>query len=112
MTDSAWRQLGNCAEPANGEAGIVDPNIFYPDDLREIKGDPLEHGSIKAARAICEGCVVLGNCLDEGLSGGVRSSIWGGAYFDSRGKMHGADRSIEPLTRDEVRVRLRDRARR
>lgn len=55
-----WMERGLCAQ--------TDPEAFYPD-----KG-----GSTRAAKTVCVGCPVRGECLDYALARDERFGIWGG----------------------------------
>src|SRR5713226_10454164 len=49
--DEAWRSRAACSE--------VDPDLFFPVG---VTGPALSH--IAAAKAVCEGCDVRGDCLE------------------------------------------------
>lgn len=63
----AWMACGNCVG--------LDPNLFFPErgaDTRE-------------ARAVCEGCEVLDECLEFGMN--IKWGIWGGKSERERRKL-------------------------
>jgi WhiB family transcriptional regulator, redox-sensing transcriptional regulator len=58
--DRSWRDYANCLG--------VDPDLFFP-----------ERGDTSAdAKAVCRGCVVREECLEDALGNGERFGVWGG----------------------------------
>lgn len=55
----------------------VDPETFFP--------DPSDRHGVAAARAICKGCPVAAECLEESLALDARYGIWGGLTPHERG---------------------------
>ena len=55
-----WQDEGNCLG--------ADPDLFFPSP-----GD-----SLKAAKAVCNSCVVRAECLEYALENGEKYGIWGG----------------------------------
>jgi WhiB family redox-sensing transcriptional regulator len=62
-----WRLSAVCAQ--------TDPEAFFPE-----KG-----GSPAAAKAVCAGCPVTGECLEWALANDVRYGVWGGLSAPQRG---------------------------
>ena len=58
--DEPWKAQANCAG--------VDPDLFFPE-----RGD-----SVKAAKAVCQGCAVRAECLDYALRLGIKFGVFGG----------------------------------
>jgi WhiB family redox-sensing transcriptional regulator len=56
----SWQQLANCTG--------IDPDLFFP----ALGGDPVR------AKAVCAGCVVRQQCLDDALERDEWSGVWGG----------------------------------
>jgi WhiB family redox-sensing transcriptional regulator len=64
----AWQERGRCRD--------LDSDLFYP---------PLEHETPRqrharetAAKAVCRGCPVRGECLAWALASDERLGVWGG----------------------------------
>lgn len=55
-----WQEYSNCLG--------ANPDVFFPD-----RGTPL-----KAAKAICNDCVVQEDCLEYALENGEKFGVWGG----------------------------------
>jgi WhiB family redox-sensing transcriptional regulator len=60
LTAPSWAAEGLCAQ--------TDPEIFFPE-----KG-----GAVKAAKRVCAGCPVKGECLEYALENQERFGVWGG----------------------------------
>ena len=63
-----WQEHGRCRD--------IDPELFYP---------PLEYETPRqrsareaAAKAVCNGCPVRGECLAWALAADERLGVWGG----------------------------------
>lgn len=69
-----WMQYGVCAE--------TDPDVFFPE-----QGE-----SAKPGKRICEGCPVIGECLEFAMNHGERFGIWGGLTDRERRQLRWADR--------------------
>ena len=77
-TERGWQDEANCLG--------VDANLFYPE-----RGD---HAAVMAAKAICAGCPVTAQCLEE--SAGEKDGIFGGMSGRQRReyfKVHGVGRA-------------------
>jgi WhiB family transcriptional regulator, redox-sensing transcriptional regulator len=85
----SWKDYGACAE---GRAPGVD---FFPDP-RQGRWASLP------ARAVCAGCFVRAQCLDEALRG-EELGIWGGTNESERKLIKG--RYLKPRKALAVRVR-------
>ena len=68
MADTAWMTWAICHE--------VDPEAFFPE-----KGC-----SPRAAKALCQGCPVIGECLEYALEHDLQG-VWGGATEEERRRM-------------------------
>jgi WhiB family transcriptional regulator, redox-sensing transcriptional regulator len=55
----------------------MDPNLFFP-----ARGE-----STAAAKAVCAGCEVRGECLDAAMADETTQGIWGGVSQNVRGQM-------------------------
>ena len=55
-----WQEYSNCLG--------VDPDLFFPE----------RGASTKEAKAVCKGCVVREDCLENALQNGAKFGIWGG----------------------------------
>lgn len=75
---SDWRAEANC--------GGMDPALFFPE-----KGNCEQQ--VKEARAVCRGCVVREECLEDALATGVRFGIWGGLSTQERRELRRARRN-------------------
>lgn len=67
-----WRALAACRD--------LDPELFFPVGT---PGSPAYEAMAAPARAVCAGCPVAAECLDEALATGSEG-IWGG--FDEAGR--------------------------
>jgi WhiB family redox-sensing transcriptional regulator len=67
--DLDWQEDALCS--------ATDPEAFFPE-----KG-----GSTRAAKRVCEECVVRAECLDYALTGDIRFGIWGGLSERERAKL-------------------------
>lgn len=59
-------------------------DLFFRSDGRESPASRRERES--QAAALCGGCAVRAECLDEALGRGERWGIWGGLNFDERAR--------------------------
>lgn len=57
---NTWQSLANCAG--------IEPDLFFP----ALGGDP------ECAKAVCRGCLVRQQCLDDALTRDEWSGVWGG----------------------------------
>lgn len=66
--------------PQDGACVDADPDIFFP-----------EHGTgpnaNKLAKAICRGCVVREECLQDALNHGEQYGVWGGLSTPERSRL-------------------------
>jgi hypothetical protein len=60
VTTEPWQPLANCAG--------IEPDLFFP----ALGGDPA------CAKAVCRGCVVQRQCLDDALARDEWAGVWGG----------------------------------
>ena len=60
VNDTSWMSEGNCAHR--------DPSIFFPSD----------GVGVEVARRICEGCPVMGECLEYAIAERIDHGVWGG----------------------------------
>lgn len=68
-----WRQSANCLK--------VDPELFFP--VGSVKAGPgLEQAN--KAKAVCQKCDVIDECLTYALEHNQDSGIWGGQTEDER----------------------------
>ena len=58
--DTGWMAQGNCADKS--------PSTFFPSD----------GVGVEAARRVCEGCPVKGQCLEYALDNRIDHGVWGG----------------------------------
>ncbi len=73
MTDE---ELENADTPCR----YTDPEIFFPDDETSV----LSREKIVSAKAICLGCEVVSQCLENALGRDEKHGIWGGMTEDER----------------------------
>lgn len=94
MTDpwTTWRDQGACRG--------VDPNVFFPE-----RGD-----SCVAAKKVCAGCPVRGECLDFALAHGEKFGIWGGKSERERSRLRAARRPGSARWSDEKCRQVRSMA--
>lgn len=72
-----WQEQGNCH-------GIEDPEIFFlPYGIRATKKKEAED----KAKAICEGCPVIQQCLQFALDTRETYGVWGGTTPEERQEM-------------------------
>lgn len=64
-----WQTHARCAE--------VDPEIFFPE----------RGGSSKAARSVCNVCLVRSQCLEYALNNKEQFGIWGGTSERERRRL-------------------------
>ena len=64
-----WQDDAVCAQ--------TDPEIFYPE----------RGGSTREAKAVCQGCPVREQCLEEAVANDERFGIWGGLSERERRKI-------------------------
>lgn len=62
-----WIEDAACREPG------VDPELFFP-----VSESGPAAGQVAAAKAVCAGCPVAGDCLGWALRAGEATGIWGG----------------------------------
>jgi WhiB family transcriptional regulator, redox-sensing transcriptional regulator len=60
VTTETWQQLANCTG--------IEPDLFFP----ALGGDPA------CAKAVCRGCVVRRQCLQDAIDRDEWSGVWGG----------------------------------
>ena len=70
--DRSWKDYGNCLG--------VDPDLFFPE----------RGASVKEAKGVCRGCVVVEECLEYALANGEKHGIWGGMSERERRRMRRA----------------------
>jgi WhiB family redox-sensing transcriptional regulator len=66
-----WRHLAACREE--------DPELFFPIGTT---GPALLQ--IEQAKAVCQGCAVIDDCLSWALESGQDSGVWGGLAEEER----------------------------
>lgn len=66
-----WRPRAACKD--------LDPNLFFPIG---VTGPAVDQ--IAAAKSICEGCPVRGECLDFAITTNQEFGVWGGTTEDER----------------------------
>jgi len=66
-----WRHLAACREE--------DPELFFPIGTT---GPALLQ--IEQAKAVCEGCAVIDDCLSWAMESGQDSGVWGGTSEEER----------------------------
>ena len=73
--------------PFNGTQACknVDPDLFFPDTKDEV--DFYIPEKAKAAKAICNTCVMMGQCLEYALAQSGLVGIWGGTDEDERRRL-------------------------
>jgi len=57
----------------------IDPNVFFPHD----KNRDLQRIAVKAAQAICEGCIIQTLCQESAILRNEQEGVWGGIMFGS-----------------------------
>lgn len=62
-------------------SGIKDPEMFFPDKTMKFYAD-----KVKAAKTLCDICLVKSDCLDYALKNKT-TGIWGGLTEDARNKI-------------------------
>lgn len=86
-----WKARASCK--------YVDPDLFFP-----LRG---EDNKVREAKAICNGCPVIEECLDYGLRLGYDSpGIWGGTTQRQRRTMK--DRRREALKLGSINTNVFD----
>ena len=68
ITPEPWVRAARCTD--------VDPDMFFP--------SPGDNASVKAARAVCDECLVAAHCLDYARRVDARHGIWGGLTASER----------------------------
>jgi len=72
----SWRKKANCADT---------PKVsFFPANKR----------SVKSALALCDACVVKGECLKYALDNEIIYGIWGGTTENQRRKIRSQNRVV------------------
>lgn len=62
-------------------SGIVDPDLWFPEFIR----NPAERAkTIENAKAICNGCAYKTDCLQFALDNEIGDGIWGGVLPEQR----------------------------
>jgi len=72
-----WRDRARCLDE--------DPDLFFPIGT---SGPALAQAA--AAKALCRGCAVVGQCLDWALSNYQDAGVWGGTTEEERRAMRRA----------------------
>jgi WhiB family redox-sensing transcriptional regulator len=72
--DTDWRQQANCRN-------LRDPDIFFP-----IGNTGPALDQIRAAKAICDSCIVRQQCLHWAIETNQDIGVWGGLSEDERKK--------------------------
>lgn len=70
-TDGDWRHSSECRDE--------DPELFFPIG----SAGPAMSQAVKA-KAVCQRCPVIGECLDWAIRSGQDSGIWGGMSEEER----------------------------
>lgn len=78
----AWRDRAACLG--------ADPELFFPITVT----GPLHEASVSAARGICQGCVVVNDCLAFALAEGIDDGIWAATTPEERRRMPASRRSL------------------
>jgi len=65
----SWQQQANCAG--------IEPDLFFP----ALGGDPVR------AKAVCAGCVVRQQCLEDALAREEGTGVWGGLTVVERRRL-------------------------
>lgn len=68
LQDHDWSTFGNCLD--------VDPDVMFPGDHNPA--------AIEEAKAVCQGCPVLQQCISERTRKGDRYGVWGGMTENDR----------------------------
>lgn len=76
--DRDWMKDALCATPD------VDPEIFFPTEIRGPGSEQHRRRSTQQARTICSQCPVAVRCLDYALRMDCRYGIWGGTGQSQR----------------------------
>jgi WhiB family redox-sensing transcriptional regulator len=71
-----WQDDAECAEIAT--------EFFFPDEHNAAAGN------YRRAKAICDVCPVVAECLEYALSSGERFGMWGGLTPPERLRLRGA----------------------
>lgn len=72
--NAGWWELGACVG--------MDPELFHPHDGENAKAE--------AARAVCAGCPVRNECLDDAVTANVQYGVWGGTTPRERRRLRKA----------------------
>lgn len=65
-------QARACAQPG------VDMEIFFPDpSLKKVLRDPI----VKAAKNLCDSCIIRDDCLQAAVERHELNGVWGGVNF-------------------------------
>lgn len=75
---SDWRARAACA-------GTPDPEMFFP--VNEAGGNPVDARLIDAAKAVCNGCPVVAECLEWALDNRCTHGVWGGLTGEERARV-------------------------
>lgn len=83
----AWQERGRCRD--------LDTELFYPPLESETPRQRRERES--AAKAVCSGCPVRGECLAWALASDERLGVWGGKNERERELLagHGGRRTLQ-----------------
>lgn len=74
-----WRDKAACLDE--------DPELFFP---KGNTGQAL--AQIEQAKAVCQQCPVINECLDWALETGQHDGVWGGKSEDERHRMRRGDK--------------------
>lgn len=89
-----WQEQGNCVG--------MDVEIFFlPTGARD--SDKIERES--KAKAICEGCPVINECLDHALTVPENYGVWGGTTPEERLRM--TEEQVKEIQTISLRIRKR-----
>ena len=92
-----WRTRAACRS--------VDPELFFP----TAETGPVHDAQVAGAKAVCAGCPVRAECLDEALVR-IPEGIAGGTDPRGRRRLRRPRRSRHPLARAEARCGQREAA--
>lgn len=70
--DFSWHHRGACRK--------VDPDIFFAESDSPLQG----RERARQARAVCQGCPVRVQCLQQALDNRETAYVWGGKTVDER----------------------------
>ena len=95
-----WQSAAAC-RGMNSEA------FFHPSAEGRSEGKRTRNRRVDAAKAVCQSCPVIQECLDHALAVREPYGIWGGRSEDERAQMLGLQSLLSPMPAGAAKPRRR-----